>query len=92
MYHLGQQRQHLRDLGVADLVALSPEQLLNHSEAQRLQTYVEAWAGLEQRCQWEDLVCHLGDNPAANWKTWSAVNGACPTLRRSGGLMAVTSC
>ena len=88
MYHLGQQRQHLQGLSSGDFLALSPHSLLNRFEAQRLQAYAEAWAALEHHCSWEDLVCHVGDNPAA-WKTWSAVSGACPTLRRTGGMMAM---
>ncbi|CAE7223083.1 Trank1 [Symbiodinium sp. CCMP2592] len=93
VFQLGQQRQHLQGLRAGDLLQLEPAQLLNLHEAKRLQAYVEAWAAASMRpsgvCDWEDLVCHLGDNPAAGWKSWSAVSNRLPTLRRCGGLMAM---
>ena len=91
VFQLGQSRQHLQHLGVHDLANLRPIDLMNTEEAWRLQRYAEAWAMEKLRssraCEWSDLLCHLGDDPSS-WKTWSALGGACPTLRRSGGMIA----
>ena len=62
------------------------------AEIQRCKKYIEKWQALpvDGRCSWENLVCHLSDNPCSErgWTCWSAKSAAIPTIRRSGGLMA----
>ena len=57
------------------------------AEKRRLCLYEEAFARLRPpKCEVQDLVCHLGDNPATGWSTWSARSMALPTIQRSGSL------
>ena len=70
-----------------------PSETWSSAEHDRCDAYVRKWAALpcQQRCAWEELVCHLGDNPTSEkgWTCWSGVSSAIPTIRRSGGIMAV---
>ena len=87
-YNLALCRQHLQGLEVRDLLTLGPKDVMSPAEKARMQVYVADWLAFDRpKCAWQDLICHLGDNPGA-WRTWSAISMACPTLRRSSGIMA----
>ena len=83
-------RMHLRSMSPCARMSLQPIRLLNPHEQRRLRVYMSRWSQNVQQgfnvCDWEDLVCHLGDSPDTGWCTWSAASGRIPTLRRSGGL------
>lgn len=86
-FNLACTRQHLQGLPAEKLLNLQPLQILNEAEVQRASKYLDDWScSVKAKCSYEDLICHLGDNPN-QWRTWSAVSGACPTLRRGGGVM-----
>ena len=91
MQALAQTRRFLRKQP-RDNVA-SPQDAWSPAEKDRCQEYVKKWQKLNPstRCPWEDLVCHLSDNPCSEngWTCWSAVSKSIPTIRRSSGLMAV---
>lgn len=65
--------------------------VLNSDELGRLEGYMRKWYALSdgEKCDVEDLVVHLGDNPTTQkgWTTWSAKSRAIPTLRKTGGLV-----
>ena len=64
-------------------------QILHETEAQRLSSYCQRFAlSPEPKCNFRDLVVHLGDQPDTGWVTWSAKSHALPTIRRCGGLYA----
>ena len=69
----------------------SSDQLLLAAEQARLDDYVSKFWELPHtnRCDYSDLVVHLGDSPATGWVTWSARHGVMPTIRRTGGLYYV---
>ena len=63
-------------------------QPMNAGEQSRVANYVDAWQRLPSgsRCDWEDLVVHVGDNPKTGWTTWTAHSQSLPTIRRTGSL------
>ena len=69
----------------------SPLQAWSPAERERCAVYVQKWEKLHasERCEWPQLVCHLGDNPATGWTTWSAKSQAIPTIRKSSGVFAL---
>ena len=90
-FQVSRGRRHLRDLDPGTRMRLRPQDLLNFQEQQRLDTYVSLWQDSVRQgkdsCDWQDLVCHLGDSPGTGWCTWSNCSGRVPTLRRSSGIM-----
>ena len=63
------------------------------AELDRARSYAEKYLNMDEtkRCQPQDLIVHVGDNPAGTsqskgWCTWSAASGKIPTIRRSSGL------
>ena len=68
-----------------------PMQVWTLPELEKASKYVSKYeVASEPKCEWKDLVCHLGDDPRTEkgWVTWSARSSAVPTLRKSGGLIA----
>ena len=58
------------------------------AELWRADEYVRQWENLSgPKCDWWDLICHVGDDPRTGWTTWSGRSSKIPTLRRSSGLM-----
>jgi site-specific DNA-cytosine methylase len=86
-------RKHLRSKRRGGWTPTEPYQVLTGHENARLRNYISRYIRLQfegnQRCPWEDLVCHLGDDPISGWVTWSANSGVIPTIRRSSGLLAM---
>lgn len=70
---------------------LPPSTTMNSAECERLRVYCRLWEQLDhhRKCPWQDLVCHLSDRPEKGWLCWSAISNTIPTLRKSGGLMAM---
>ena len=66
----------------------SANMLLTKSEQKHVAAYVDKFSKLDccDQSQWENLVVHVGDNPAGGWTTWSAHSNALPTIRKSGSL------
>lgn len=90
-FNLSLCRAHLKTRKLWELTSMYSQELLNISEVERLHTYVDKWNRLTDptKCEFEDLVVHLGDNPTTDkgWTTWSAKSHAIPTLRKSGGIL-----
>ena len=86
-YHMSWTRDHLKFVDLCHRPHVHPQFLLNGSEQRRLRDYIAAWRpSAATYCAWEDLICHLGDDPANGWYTWSARSNMLPTIRRSSGI------
>lgn len=66
-----------------------PANALIPNESLRAAAYVLKWKQMHDPCSFQDLICHVGDDPRTGWTTWSAHSCKIPTIRRSGSLYIV---
>ena len=66
----------------------SPLSVMSPGEARRLDQYKNKWSEC-MPCEYQDLVCHVGDEPATGWTTWTGSSGKIPCIRKSGSLFMI---